>query len=199
MLQMAVSILIPRLSSRYSCNIFYISLREVVTREWICIHHKKWRNMKCLLYTGYILGKGIKTVGFGPVYFFFGWVLMRQGWLITGSCRDAGHQYGKLNPWAVGSSELASESESNFVTTEKKTSCDFALWKVNTFEALSNSFNLFLYVNENMVCPRMLMSFLNIFFEEIWRFQQSIKEVVLSREVLTPPLYWFVVIDNLRY
>jgi hypothetical protein len=43
--------------------------------------------------------------------------------------RDAGHTYGKLNPWAVGSSELASESESNFETTEKRSSCDFALWK----------------------------------------------------------------------
>ncbi|KAH8942530.1 hypothetical protein BDL97_14G105600, partial [Sphagnum fallax] len=37
--------------------------------------------------------------------------------------------YGKLNPWAVGSSELASESESNFETREKRSSCDFALWK----------------------------------------------------------------------
>jgi cysteinyl-tRNA synthetase len=44
--------------------------------------------------------------------------------------RVAGHTYGKLNPWAVGSSELASESESNLETTEKRSSCDFALWKV---------------------------------------------------------------------
>lgn len=43
--------------------------------------------------------------------------------------REGGHQYGKLNPAAVGSSLLASESESNFETSEKKTSCDFALWK----------------------------------------------------------------------
>lgn len=48
----------------------------------------------------------------------------------TKAFRDAGHTYGKLNPWAVGSSELASESESNFETTEKRSSCDFALWKV---------------------------------------------------------------------
>ncbi|KAH8942537.1 hypothetical protein BDL97_14G106100 [Sphagnum fallax] len=47
----------------------------------------------------------------------------------TKAFRDAGHTYGKLNPWAVGSSELASESESNFETTEKRSSCDFALWK----------------------------------------------------------------------
>lgn len=147
MLQMAVYILIPRLSSKYSCNIFLHFIergrfKRVMDkigycieglREWVCIHHKKWRNMKCVLFTGYLLGKGIKTLWFGPGYCFIGWVLMRQGWLITGSCRDAGHQYGKLNPWAVGSSELASESESNFVTTEKKTSCDFALWKVHTF------------------------------------------------------------------
>ena len=148
MLQMAVYILIPRLSSRYSCNIClhfikrgrYKRVTDKIRycteglREWVCIHHKKWKNMKCVLFTGYFLGKGIKTLWFGPGYYFIGWILMRQGWLITGSCRDAGHQYGKLNPWAVGSSELASESESNFVTTEKKTSCDFALWKVHTFE-----------------------------------------------------------------
>jgi cysteinyl-tRNA synthetase len=48
-------------------------------------------------------------------------------------CREGGHQYGKLNPAAVGSSLLASESESNFETSEKRTSCDFALWKVSPF------------------------------------------------------------------
>ncbi|CAK9205088.1 unnamed protein product [Sphagnum troendelagicum] len=47
----------------------------------------------------------------------------------TKAFRDAGHTYGKLNPWAVGSSQLASESESNFETREKRSSCDFALWK----------------------------------------------------------------------
>jgi cysteinyl-tRNA synthetase len=34
--------------------------------------------------------------------------------------RKAGHVYGKLEPWAVGSAELASESEGNFTTKEKK-------------------------------------------------------------------------------
>ena len=45
--------------------------------------------------------------------------------------REGGHQYGKLNPAAVGSSLLGSESESNFETSEKRTGCDFALWKVS--------------------------------------------------------------------
>jgi cysteinyl-tRNA synthetase len=44
--------------------------------------------------------------------------------------RDAGHTYGKLQPWAVGSLGLASESESDFLTKEKKNNIDFALWKV---------------------------------------------------------------------
>lgn len=36
---------------------------------------------------------------------------------------------GKLKPWAVGSASLASEGESNFETSEKKSPADFALWK----------------------------------------------------------------------
>lgn len=44
---------------------------------------------------------------------------------------DAGHTYGKLNPWAVGSAGLASESEANFESREKKNGSDFALWKVS--------------------------------------------------------------------
>lgn len=34
--------------------------------------------------------------------------------------RKAGHTYGKLKPWAVGSAELAAEGESNFTTREKR-------------------------------------------------------------------------------
>ena len=34
--------------------------------------------------------------------------------------RKAGHRYGKLEPWKVGSAELASEGESNFATREKR-------------------------------------------------------------------------------
>jgi len=43
--------------------------------------------------------------------------------------RRAGHTYGKLAPWAVGSSILASESEANFQTSAKRNARDFALWK----------------------------------------------------------------------
>ncbi|ERN09888.1 hypothetical protein AMTR_s00013p00135450 [Amborella trichopoda] len=49
----------------------------------------------------------------------------------TKAFQEAGHKYGKLNPSAVGSQELASESESNFDSGEKKNSCDFALWKAS--------------------------------------------------------------------
>jgi len=72
---------------------------------------------KIIEYVQVIINNGFAYAANGSVYF------------DTKAFKDAGHQYGKLNPWAVGSSELASESESNFVTTEKKTSCDFALWK----------------------------------------------------------------------
>jgi cysteinyl-tRNA synthetase len=55
--------------------------------------------------------------------------------------RDAGHTYGKLQPWAVGSLGLASESESDFLTKEKKNNIDFALWKVlhNLFDVRNHS------------------------------------------------------------
>ena len=43
--------------------------------------------------------------------------------------RRAGHIYGKLAPWAVGSSILAAESEANFQTSAKRNARDFALWK----------------------------------------------------------------------
>lgn len=45
--------------------------------------------------------------------------------------RDNGHTYGKLKPWAVGSSALAADGESNFETSEKRSSNDFALWKAS--------------------------------------------------------------------
>lgn len=44
---------------------------------------------------------------------------------------NAGHTYGKLNPCAVGSLGLSSESESDFQTKDKKNSIDFALWKAS--------------------------------------------------------------------
>eukprot|EP00252_Welwitschia_mirabilis_P006576 TRINITY_DN17457_c0_g1_i2.p1 TRINITY_DN17457_c0_g1~~TRINITY_DN17457_c0_g1_i2.p1 ORF type:complete len:660 (-),score=170.15 TRINITY_DN17457_c0_g1_i2:30-2009(-) len=59
----------------------------------------------------------------------FAYVVNESVYFDTKAFQDAGHAYGKLNPWAVGSSELASESESNFDNSEKKSSADFALWK----------------------------------------------------------------------
>ena len=44
-------------------------------------------------------------------------------------CRRIGHRYGKLAPWAVGSSILAAEGEANFATSAKRNPRDFALWK----------------------------------------------------------------------
>lgn len=37
--------------------------------------------------------------------------------------------YGKCKPTSVGNATLASESEANFETSEKRGSQDFALWK----------------------------------------------------------------------
>lgn len=37
--------------------------------------------------------------------------------------------YGKCKPTSVGNATLASESEANFETSEKRSSQDFALWK----------------------------------------------------------------------
>ncbi|XP_024384144.1 uncharacterized protein [Physcomitrium patens] len=72
---------------------------------------------KIIEYVEVVLANKFAYVANGSVYF------------DTKAFREAGHQYGKLNPAAVGSSLLASESESNFETSEKRTSCDFALWK----------------------------------------------------------------------
>ncbi|KAH7300830.1 hypothetical protein KP509_24G080700 [Ceratopteris richardii] len=49
----------------------------------------------------------------------------------TKAFMDAGHTYGKLNPSAVGSMGLSSESESDFLTKDKKNNIDFALWKAS--------------------------------------------------------------------
>eukprot|EP00798_Chlamydomonas_sp_ICE-L_P006478 gene6478-biopygen1653 len=49
----------------------------------------------------------------------------------TTNFRACGHTYGKLKPWAVGSSALAAEGESNFETSEKRSNTDFALWKAS--------------------------------------------------------------------
>ncbi|KAF6262603.1 tRNA synthetases class I (C) catalytic domain-containing protein [Scenedesmus sp. NREL 46B-D3] len=43
--------------------------------------------------------------------------------------REAGHVYGKCKPSSVGNATLASESEANFETSEKRSQQDFALWK----------------------------------------------------------------------
>ena len=43
------------------------------------------------------------------------------------ACRAAGHIYGKLNPWAVGSAALAGEAVES--GGEKRHPTDFALWK----------------------------------------------------------------------
>jgi cysteinyl-tRNA synthetase len=48
---------------------------------------------------------------------------------ISMSCREAGHVYGKCKPSSVGNATLASESEANFETSEKRSQQDFALWK----------------------------------------------------------------------
>lgn len=70
-------------------------------------------------YVQRIIDQGFAYVAKGSVYF------------NTRAFQEAGHIYGKLNPWAVGSSELASESESNFDSREKQNNCDFALWKAS--------------------------------------------------------------------
>ncbi|KAL2621236.1 hypothetical protein R1flu_001441 [Riccia fluitans] len=74
---------------------------------------------KIIDYVENIVSRGFAYVANGSVYF------------DTKAFIDAGHTYGKLNPWAVGSAGLASESEANFETTEKKNKSDFALWKAS--------------------------------------------------------------------
>ena len=45
-------------------------------------------------------------------------------------CREAGHTYGKLNPWAVGSAALAADDpDTRQGIGEKRHPTDFALWK----------------------------------------------------------------------
>ena len=45
-------------------------------------------------------------------------------------CREAGHVYGKLNPWSVGSAVLAADDpDTKQGNGEKRHPSDFALWK----------------------------------------------------------------------
>jgi hypothetical protein len=46
-------------------------------------------------------------------------------------CRESGHIYPKLSPWAGGSTALSSAGESNFTTSEKRNPRDFAIWKAS--------------------------------------------------------------------
>lgn len=72
-------------------------------------------------YVEKIICNGLGYVSNGSVYF------------STQAYQEAGHRYGKLRPWAVGSSALASEGEvgGDFATTEKRHPNDFALWKAS--------------------------------------------------------------------
>ncbi|GAX84748.1 hypothetical protein CEUSTIGMA_g12170.t1 [Chlamydomonas eustigma] len=70
-------------------------------------------------YVQRILDNGMAYESNGSVYF------------DTRNFKECGHTYGKLKPWAVGSALLASEGESNFETSEKRTPSDFALWKAS--------------------------------------------------------------------
>ncbi|GAQ85783.1 Cysteinyl-tRNA synthetase [Klebsormidium nitens] len=70
-------------------------------------------------YVAKIVDRGLAYEANGSIYF------------DTVAFREAGHRYGKLCPWAVGTAELAAESEANFATSEKKSPNDFALWKAS--------------------------------------------------------------------
>lgn len=72
-------------------------------------------------YVEKIICNGLGYVSNGSVYF------------STQAYQEAGHRYGKLRPWAVGSSTLASEGEvgGDFATMEKRHPNDFALWKAS--------------------------------------------------------------------
>ncbi|MCO5597524.1 hypothetical protein L7F22_051602 [Adiantum nelumboides] len=72
-----------------------------------------------ILYIQKIVERGLAYAANNSVYF------------DTKAFMDAGHTYGKLNPCAVGSLGLSSESESDFQTRDKKNSIDFALWKAS--------------------------------------------------------------------
>ncbi|MCO5606437.1 hypothetical protein L7F22_060625 [Adiantum nelumboides] len=72
-----------------------------------------------ILYIQKIMERGLAYAVNNSVYF------------DTKAFMDAGHTYGKLNPCAVGSLGLSSESESDFQTRDKKNSIDFALWKAS--------------------------------------------------------------------
>lgn len=72
-----------------------------------------------IAYIEQIQKRGFAYVSKGSVYF------------DTTSFQGAGHSYGKLNPGAVGNARLASESEQDFETKEKRNQCDFALWKAS--------------------------------------------------------------------
>ncbi|CAG9461321.1 unnamed protein product [Pedinophyceae sp. YPF-701] len=64
-----------------------------------------------------IVDEGMAYEANGSVYF------------STAAFRERGHTYGKLDPWAVGSSLLSAEGEADFATGEKRRPTDFALWK----------------------------------------------------------------------
>lgn len=72
-----------------------------------------------ILYIQKIIERGLAYAANNSVYF------------DTKEFINAGHTYGKLNPYAVGSLGLSSESESDFQTKDKKNSIDFALWKAS--------------------------------------------------------------------
>uniref|UniRef100_A0A383W906 cysteine--tRNA ligase n=1 Tax=Tetradesmus obliquus TaxID=3088 RepID=A0A383W906_TETOB len=70
-----------------------------------------------IAYVQRIVDNGMAYESNGSVYF------------DTVKFREAGHVYGKCKPSSVGNATLASESEANFETSEKRSQQDFALWK----------------------------------------------------------------------
>ena len=49
--------------------------------------------------------------------------------MLPADCRDAGHVYGKLNPWSVGSALAADDPDTKQGSGDKRHAGDFALWK----------------------------------------------------------------------